>query len=116
AVARDGLAISGVGDQIAAGVERVIDCGRRAAKVAGAPWHDRNHGATDFAELVAGVLVIAEVKEFVFDDRPADGKTDLAVSRKRFVEVRRQRREVVFGNRVFIVAEEEAAAMYLVRA
>src|SRR5262249_42473640 len=94
----------------------IVNGGRRVAEIAGAPLRDRNHGATDFAELVARVLVIAEVEEFVFDDRAADGKADLAVTCQRLAEVRRQRREVIFGNRVFIVAEEEAAAVNTVRA
>jgi hypothetical protein len=47
---------------------RVVNIGGRVAKVAGAPFQDRNDVAVDLAELVVGVLVIAKVKQFVLDD------------------------------------------------
>ena len=92
---------------------RVINFCRRCAEIAAEPRRVWNHQPIDEAQFIGGVLIIAEVKEFVLDDWAANRRADLPVMRRR-----RAVREIIsrLQPAVVVVAEKEAAAVNTVRA
>ena len=56
---------------------RVIDICRRSSKIAAEPRRVWNHQPIDESQLIGGVLIIAEVKEFVLDDWTTESESEV---------------------------------------
>src|SRR5262249_45184518 len=90
---------------------RIVDCGRGGTEVPVEPLGVWDSESVDRPQFIAGELIVAEVEEFVLLDRAADGAACLPVKRRR-----RAMCEEVSSLRVVVIAEEEYAPVYIVRA
>src|SRR5262249_50499833 len=92
---------------------RIVDFRRRFAEIAAEPFGVWSHEPVDESQLIGGVLIIAEIEEFVLFDRTANGRAGLSVMRGR-----RAMSEVISSLQpaVVVIAEEEETAVNIVRA